>query len=337
MSGPDPQDSKRLPSSPSGRTPQWVHDEEVRRLVSAMHGNEPVPPRRSGRRRRHPARILLTVLLVLFVAVAGTWYAAPSLAGKITAAIVGEQFTDPAQGAGLFSGGFTDFPPHGVEAQKEPLGSPPPVAEPNDSYSFIHSGTRQDPIAYDPCRPIHYVTRPDNAPPGAAKLVADAVAAASKASGFEFIDDGATDESFDEKREPYQPERYGKRWAPVLIVWETVAEEPQFTLDVKEGDPFLAGLGGSQGITGDQGSTVFVTGTVQLNAEGLAKALAEPTGAAGVGAVIQHELGHVLGLGHVQDATQLMYEHGQQEVTTFAAGDLTGLSKLAQGKCFPNH
>lgn len=316
--------------------PDWqsTHDEEVRRLVSAMHGNEPVAPRR---RRRHPARILLTVLLVLFVAVAGAWYAAPTLAGKITAAIVGEQFTDPGQGAGLFSGGFTDYPPHGVEAQKEPLGSPPPVAEPSGSYSFVRTDTRKNPVGYDPCRPIHYVTRPDNAPSGAGKLVADAVAAASKASGFVFIDDGGTDESFDENREPYQPERYGQRWAPVLILWETVAEEPQFTLDVKPGESYVAGLGGSAGITGDQGSSVFVTGSVRLNAEGLANALAEPGGEAGVGAVIQHELGHVLGLGHVQDRAQLMYEEGQNDVTTFAAGDLTGLSKLAQGKCFPNH
>lgn len=320
----------------SGPDRQSAHDAEVQRLVLAMQGNEPLAPRRTVR-RRNPLRVLLTVFLVLFLAVAAAWYAAPGLAEKVTSAIVGEQFTHPDQGAGLFSGGFTDVPPHGVEAKSRPLASPPPVASPNDSYSFIRTDTRKDPVAYDPCRPIHYVTRPDNAPPGAEKLVADAIAAASRASGFVFIDDGGTTESFDADRAPYQPERYGKRWAPVLIVWETVAQEPRFALDTKPGEPFLAGLGGSQGITGDQGGSVFVTGTVQLNAEGLANALAEPNGAAAVGAVIQHELGHVLGLGHVQDATQLMYEHGQSEVTTFAAGDLTGLSKLAQGKCFPNH
>ena len=355
------------PTPNTDRVPQWVADEQVARLgrelrdglrsldtppgrpekgrggpnrrrarnksnrnSSARDGGTRGNGRRAGRRVA-PALGTLTVLLLM-----GTYVAYPGLVGQAVSAIAGEQFNEPNRSAGLF-GSASAYPPRGVDAGKEPLGTPAPVPQPSDSYTFIHGDSRQGMVAYDPCRPIRYVTRPDNAPPGAGRLVAEAVAAASKASGFVFIDDGETAESFSSERNPYQPGRYGKRWAPVLIVWETPAEQPRFATDAASDQPYLAGLGGSQAITGDQGSAVFVTGTIQLNAEALTRALAHPDGPAQVGGVIQHELGHVLGLGHVQDPTQLMYEHGQNEVRTFAAGDRTGLAKLGQGRCFPRH
>jgi hypothetical protein len=45
-----------------------------------------------------------------------------------------------------------------------------------------------------------------------------------------------------------------------------------------------------------------------------------------------HELGHVVGLGHVQDDRQLMSEHGHG-VYAFAAGDRSGLKRLGEGPC----
>ncbi len=53
-----------------------------------------------------------------------------------------------------------------------------------------------------------------------------------------------------------------------------------------------------------------------------------------VRAVIMHEFGHVLGLDHVGDPSQLMYE-GPSYRTSFAAGDLAGLARLGTGACVP--
>lgn len=55
-----------------------------------------------------------------------------------------------------------------------------------------------------------------------------------------------------------------------------------------------------------------------------------------VRAIVLHELGHLVGLGHVTDATQLMYPEGQPGVTDFGAGDLAGLAALGRGTCRPD-
>jgi predicted Zn-dependent protease len=49
-------------------------------------------------------------------------------------------------------------------------------------------------------------------------------------------------------------------------------------------------------------------------------------------AILDHELGHVVGLGHVQDPHELMYDE-QLERTTFGPGDLQGLARVGSVAC----
>lgn len=102
-------------------------------------------------------------------------------------------------GTKLFTSG-ADRPSPSREAKDGPLGHP--AAVPNDStrFTFIaRQSDKQSPVAYDPCRPIHYVTNQRTMPPRN-EMVADAVAAISAASGLVFINDGTTDEEPSEHR-----------------------------------------------------------------------------------------------------------------------------------------
>ncbi len=53
------------------------------------------------------------------------------------------------------------------------------------------------------------------------------------------------------------------------------------------------------------------------------------------GSILLHELGHLMGLAHVDDSAQLMFPEARREVPDFAAGDLTGLAALGGGVCVP--
>lgn len=221
-------------------------------------------------------------------------------------------------------------PPRGLEEAGAPLGAPPPESA-LDEGPHTFSAMQPDgsgPVTYSPCRPIHYVVRPDGAPPQADLLVRTAVERVSAATGLQFVADGATDEGPDPDRAAYQPDRYGRRWAPVLFTWSDEVETPGLAGDV-------AGTGGSASVTVD-GRAVYVTGEVTLDTAELAPLVESPNGTAVAIGVVTHELAHVVGLGHVDDPTQLMYPSTNLAVTAFSAGDRAGLAALGRGACAPD-
>jgi hypothetical protein len=247
--------------------------------------------------------------------------------------------TTRGQGATAASGRPSNWPSISSEVADSPLGAPP--APPIEGGAHAFSSTQSDgvtPVTYDPCRPIHYVTRPGGPPEGDA-LVREAIAAVSSATGLVFVDDGPTDEGPSDDREPFQPDRYGDRWAPVLITWSDPAESPTLGQIIPESPMSdVAGFAGptavGTGVAGDD-ELVFVTGSVTLDAPQLTEGLATPGGRDPVFGVIAHEFAHLVGLDHVDDPTQLMFPSGQLGVSTYQAGDLTGLAALGGGECRP--
>jgi hypothetical protein len=159
-------------------------------------------------------------------------------------------------------------------------------------------------------------------------MIATAVAEVSRATGLRFIGDGSTSEQVVQDRRPYQPDRYGERWAPVLIAWVTEEEDPDFGVDV-------AGTAGPQRVGRPDGAFTYVTGEVHLDPQALG-AMARTAGEPLARAVILHELGHLVGLAHVKDPTQIMFPRAQQGVVAFGAGDLRGLAALGSGRCAPD-
>jgi hypothetical protein len=222
---------------------------------------------------------------------------------------------------------WSSVPPQGWEAAAQPLGTPPAAAD-STAYRLLEPPDSSQPFAaYDPCRPIHYVIRPDHAPPDSEALVHQAVSEISAATGLQFTYDGLTEEAPSNGRESYQPDVYGKRWAPVLVAWSSPTDSPRLAGDV-------AGLGGSATAKETGTPYVRISGQIELDGPDLTETLVEPYGQDRVQAVIMHELGHVLGLGHVDDPGQLMYG-GPNSVTELQDGDRAGLAVLGSGACVP--
>ena len=310
----------RIRRSPSGRVPQWAIDEALGKSPAPDPWRRPPVSQISARRTAKRKKIRVRTwkkrsATVLGIALVVGLYFTPALF---------ERYVLPAALPYLPG---AKVPPPGFEAASAPLGIPP-VASGSTAYVLQRS---PDPgqrfVAYDPCRPVHYVVRPDNAPPGTDRLIEQAISLVSAASGLQFVYDGTTAEAPSQKRETYQPDRYGKQWAPVLIAWSTPEESPDLAGKV-------AGTGGSAYAHIPGEPYVFVAGQVTLDAPGLTEILARSDGSLLVRAIIMHELAHVLGLDHVDDPTQLMHEENSGQFD-FAAGDRAGLALLGSGACVP--
>jgi len=178
---------------------------------------------------------------------------------------------------------------------------------------------RGRPARWDPCRPIGYVVNEGWMPPGGRADLAVVLQRLGAASGLRFVDEGSTDEVPARGRPAFQPERYGERWAPLLIAWV-----PPSSTDLPLGE-------GVQGATmavampsGDGPS--LVSGQVAIDAD---SPLPDGFGP-GVtdGEVLAHELGHAVGLGHVLDPTQVMYPQTTDGESAYGAGDRAGLAAV---------
>ncbi|MDR6507118.1 matrixin family metalloprotease [Arthrobacter oryzae] len=278
------------------------------------------------------ARILRNAALTALIAVAaftaaGLFYGDPRFVGLFefrNSTVPNGQAADQQPGTAAEAVG-SDAPPPGLEEEDSPLGTPAEPPVPSDSFQFLATNDDGTPVGYSPCRPLHYVVNAGLAPAGSENLVEEAVATISRATGIRFINDGPSTEAPSEDRDPYQPETYGERWAPLLISWTTPEAAPKLKGQV-------IGTGGSTHYSFDGGPKTFVTGSLDLDAPQIAGELERPQGPAYATAVILHELSHVMGLEHVDDPLQLMYP----EIGTpdgLAAGDLNGLYQLGKASC----
>lgn len=300
-------------------------EDRVRRArrISAAHAQAmpwravaPDGPRPSARRR---GRLVLLALLLVGAVLGGLRLGLLVPVGGAPGAVLG----DPLLAAGV-------PPPQALRGWRRVL---PPVEVPaadasadGSRYGFLAMLDRTSPVAWSPCLPVHYVTRPAGQPAGAGRLVAEAVAQLGAATGLRFVDDGATTEAPSDTRPAYQPERYGRRWAPVLLAWSDPSASPQLA----------GGVGGYAGpVPWGQSprTTHYVSGQVVLDAPQLTRLLASRDGAARVREVVLHELGHLAGLAHVEDPTQLMNPTSSAVLGGFGAGDRRGLALLGRGGC----
>ena len=192
-----------------------------------------------------------------------------------------------------------------------------------DGYRFLHTRDNGQPVRWSTCEPIEYVVRPANEPEGARELLEESIDRISEVTGLELSFVRTTREGPSNKRQPYQPDRYGDRWAPVLITYSDGDEYPRLKGQA-------AGYAGPTYVEHSGVAPRFVSGMVVLDAEQMSS-----MGEEGTRAVMLHELAHVIGLAHIQDRGQLMnpVQYGRG-VTDLQEGDLAGLRALGQGRCY---
>lgn len=235
-------------------------------------------------------------------------------------------------GVGVMAGKASKSPEHRrlFEGENPPgSSSPSPSPDPRDEvregedYSFLYKRSDGDPVRWNPCEPVHYVVNVRSAPSNALGEVRDALGKVTEATGITFAYDGRTGEVPQPNRRPYLPDLYGKRWAPLLIAW---AHQSQTRIPF--GDPHKRSwaLGVASPVfpmTGPR--NIYVSGWVLINADAhLAPGFARLNAG---GLVLQHELGHVMGLGHVHEKGELMDTVGGG-AKGWGPGDLVALEGL---------
>lgn len=181
-------------------------------------------------------------------------------------------------------------------------------------FSLTQRGSNE-PVGYDPCRPIEVAVNPAGAPDDYEELVRTAMEHTSAATGlrFERVAD-TTDRDFE------RGSVLGTR-RPVLVAWATPEEEPDLAGDI-------AGFGGSAAVDSGTGRMRYVTGVVVLDQE----VFDGTVDGAEAQAIVDHEFGHLVGLNHVNDPGELMNATNEGQLH-YGPGDLEGLARLGSIKC----
>jgi hypothetical protein len=227
--------------------------------------------------------------------------------------------------------GSDSIPPPQLPASKERL--LPAVTDAPDSSAYRLMKADGVILRFEPCRPIKYVVHDAEQRPVFDRLLDDAIAEVSDATGLKFVREGTTSEAPTvraEDRPPYQPKLYGERWAPVVIAWSDGVESPDLA-------GTTAGHGGPQSWGRTQTTVHAVSGQVAFDLPDLETLMARDSGKTLVYEVMLHELGHLVGMQHVPDKNQIMYRKETQPIAHYQDGDRAGLAVLGDGACYPDY
>lgn len=192
------------------------------------------------------------------------------------------------------------------------------------AYAFIGRSADGEPYRWDPCSTIHYQV---DLGPLDDRVLADvyqAVRRVNRASGLAFEFDGFVHVAVNDlitSGDFVTTTTAGLHWSPVLIAFR--ARSAMRAMDLQRA------YGAAMPVTTRFDPAQFVSGVVVINASaGLEDGFDR---APSLGTVLQHELGHAVGLGHILDPFQLMSP--MPIVTDWGKGDLAGLQELGEGPC----
>ena len=205
------------------------------------------------------------------------------------------------------------------EASPAPAEAAPAPAAPSGgdpgavAFLFPNDGR---PGRFNPCAVVHYRVNAQRAPAGGEADLAEAVSRISAATGITFAYDGLTDE---------MPQSAGGRYSgsTTIVAWAVPGESNLLSAGA-------AGVGGASAVLNSDGTIRITKGFVVLDATQATSA--GFGGGFSQGALLLHELGHMVGLQHVGDPAQIMYPTLTAGAPgELGAGDRNGLAAVGAG------
>lgn len=282
-----------------------------------MRSNPPIPPRpdlgapraRSSRARWWVGGVAAIVAIGAIVGLSTVGNAPETSAPRITASFV----------------------PSAPEPTPTPAAIPPRPPD-DDDYAFIQTYRdrgRRLPIRWNPCQPIRYQVNLSLSTPGAMRAIRAAIARASAASGIPFVFDGHTRATVDAQiRRRFYSDRTFRHRAPVLIA--VVSHERFLARQPTYGAVAYAHPEQGRGVESDQ----WVSGFIVVDGS-----RSFPRhGRWSLRLVLLHELGHLLGLGHVRAPDELMFSFARapavipDQIHGWGPGDRSGLYQLGSAR-----
>ncbi|MEO7837208.1 MAG: matrixin family metalloprotease, partial [Acidimicrobiales bacterium] len=186
-----------------------------------------------------------------------------------------------------------------------------PSGEGRGAFGFLFPNGG-NPGRWNPCAPVRYSINSTRAPAGGVADVQEAIRRVGQATGISFTYDGSTAEVPNNGSNGYSG-------AGTVIAWATPDETNMLTAGA-------AGMGGAAGVSSN-GAIRITRGFVVLDASRTVPA--GFGGGASQGALLMHELGHMVGLGHSTDQAQIMYPTVTPRTPRdWGAGDRIGLLRV---------
>ena len=200
-------------------------------------------------------------------------------------------------------------------------------------YRFINRSVTGAPVRWDPCGTISYAVNTGPVPPESVRPdLLEAIRRTTAATGIRFRSVGSTNETF---FSAYNRMRYHGvvRKAELIVIW--LDHDGYLRILRRLQDPrlslaFAKPMAGLYAHRDQYFGGIIVVDADATSVPGFGFRYAR-------GLVLLHELGHIMGLGHVRDRDQLMYSgpNPNLRLRGYGVGDREGLRQLGEeAGCF---
>lgn len=198
-----------------------------------------------------------------------------------------------------------------------------PLQNQSTAFDVLYRNPDGSPVTWKTCT-VQWVYDPSGAPSGAFAVITEAFTKASDLTGIDFVYAGEVQAL---PQQGWAPARQGEGFEPVQVVWASPASTDVLT-GAENAVALPAVLESSEG-------SALVGGAIVFNRETAGRLSLDFERGSGLGAVALHEIGHLVGLAHVQESASLMHPGGRQWRFGLTEGDRAGFAAMGHHCLLP--